>query len=62
MSNVKNYCYRDECTIVHTGFNTLALYSCKVCKEECTERLKDQKESSREDKIPSWGTDLDNYD
>ena len=39
MSNAKNYCYKDSCEIVRSGFHLENYPVCRDCKQELTEAL-----------------------
>lgn len=50
-TDVRNYCSESTCNIVETGVNLLVFYSCKICKRECSESLKDRVENKITDQI-----------
>jgi len=44
----KNYCYKESCEFVQTGFHTEQYMVCRVCKEEVTESLCQRKKEEQE--------------
>ena len=44
----KNYCYKDCCEFVQTGFHMEQYMVCRVCKEEVTQSLCDRKKEEQE--------------
>jgi len=44
----KNYCYRDVCNFVQTGFHLEQYMVCTKCKEEVTEALCTRKREEQE--------------
>lgn len=51
MSKVKTYCYKKECAPVETGFQFVTYWSCKVCKEEISDSLRQSIASRDEPKV-----------
>lgn len=44
----KNYCYKDSCKFVQTGFHLEQYMVCTTCKDEVTQSLCDRKKEEQE--------------
>jgi hypothetical protein len=62
MSDVKRWCYQDDCKIVQTGFHLEQYFVCKVCRLEVSEDLKTRIETCKPKEPTTEVPTDDDYD